>query len=84
MDWEESFGKELSGFLTRRQFIFNAPMSEHTTFKIGGAADVLIFPSTSIEVASISSWQINFNFPAQFWAMVQMFWFWITACAELL
>lgn len=53
MDWEESFGKEIASFLTRRQYIFHAPMSEYTTFKIGGEADLLIFPSTAVEVASV-------------------------------
>ena len=53
MDWQESFGKKLEEFLSREQFIFNAPMKEHTTFKIGGAADVLIFPSSAQEVTKI-------------------------------
>ena len=35
------------------QFIFDAPMSDHTTFKIGGTADVLIFPSTIEEVVEV-------------------------------
>ena len=63
MDWEESFGNELSKFLTRRQFIFHAPMNEHTTFKIGGAADVLIFPSTFVEVASVFKLAKKFQLP---------------------
>lgn len=49
----EEFGKRLGEILSSEQFIFNAPMSEHTTFKIGGAADVLIFPSNVEEVAQI-------------------------------
>jgi UDP-N-acetylmuramate dehydrogenase len=53
MNWQESFGKKLEENLSREQFIFNAPMTEHTTFKIGGAADVLIFPSNAQEVAKI-------------------------------
>ena len=53
MFWEESFGMQLEKFLRKEQFIFSAPMSEHTTFKIGGAADVLIFPSSAEEVSKI-------------------------------
>ena len=53
MFWEESFGMQLEKFLRTEQFIFSAPMSEHTTFKIGGAADVLIFPSSAEEVSKI-------------------------------
>lgn len=50
---KESFGKKLGEILSHEQFIFNAPMTEHTTFKIGGAADVLIFPSNAQEVTNI-------------------------------
>ena len=53
MDWRENISNKLKEFLKPTQFIFNAPMSEHTTFKIGGAADILIFPSTTAEVVKI-------------------------------
>lgn len=53
MLWEETFGAQLEKFLRKDQFIFHAPMSEHTTFKIGGEADVLIFPSSAEEVSKI-------------------------------
>lgn len=53
MSWKEEFALELKKFLRAEQFILDAPMSEHTTFKIGGAADILIFPSTIEEVISI-------------------------------
>lgn len=63
MNWEEAFKSELGEFLTAEQFIFHAPMSEHTTFKIGGAADVLIFPSTSDEVTKIFKLINKFKIP---------------------
>ncbi len=53
MLWEETFGAQLEKFLRKEQFIFHAPMSEHTTFKIGGEADLLIFPSSAEEVSRI-------------------------------
>ena len=53
MLWEETFGAQLQKFLRKEQFIFHAPMNEHTTFKIGGEADVLIFPSSAEEVSKI-------------------------------
>ena len=53
MDWRENFSDKLKDFLNMEQFIFDAPMSEHTTFKIGGAADVLIFPSSIEEVIKV-------------------------------
>ncbi|MBE8954864.1 MAG: UDP-N-acetylmuramate dehydrogenase [Quinella sp. 2Q5] len=63
MDWEESFGNRLGEFLRAEQFIFHAPMNEHTTFKIGGAADVLIFPSSAADVAKIFRLVNEFNLP---------------------
>ena len=59
----EAFGRRLGEFLSSEQFIFNAPMSEHTTFKIGGAADVLIFPSSGKEVAQIIKLANEFKIP---------------------
>ena len=53
MNWKESFSIELQNILKPDQFILDAPMSEHTTFKIGGKADILIFPATIEEVANV-------------------------------
>ncbi len=53
MDWRINFSDKLKEFLKPNQFIFDAPMSEHTTFKIGGAADVLIFPASIEEVVKV-------------------------------
>ena len=53
MDLDDAFKNELAKILTSEQIIFNAPMCEQTTFKIGGAADVLIFPSSIIEVSAV-------------------------------
>ena len=63
MFWEESFGMQLEKFLRAEQYIFHAPMSEHTTFKIGGAADVLIFPSSAEEVSRIFKLAELFDLP---------------------
>ena len=63
MNWQEAFKLKLGEFLRAEQFIFNAPMNEHTTFKIGGAADVLIFPSNAEEVAQIFRLSKEFNLP---------------------
>lgn len=63
MDLEKSLGVELEKILNPAQFIFNASMSEHTTFKIGGAADVLIFPSTSEEVSKVFKLLDDFKIP---------------------
>ena len=49
----EAFVSELRGFLRPEQVILHAPMCEHTTFKIGGEADYLIFPASVDEAARI-------------------------------
>ena len=63
MFWEESFGMQLEKFLRPEQFIFSAPMSEQTTFKIGGEADLLIFPSSAEEVSKIFKLVDLFDLP---------------------
>ena len=59
----DGFGKRLGEILSSEQIIFNAPMKEHTTFKIGGAADVLIFPSNAEQVAQIFRLANEFKIP---------------------
>ena len=63
MDCEDAFRNKIAEFLVGEQFIFHAPMCEHTTFKIGGAADVLTFPSNIEEVAAIIRISDEFNLP---------------------
>ena len=63
MDWESNFRSRLEEFLRAEQFIFHAPMNEHTTFKIGGAADVLIFPSSAEDVSKIFRLVDEFKIP---------------------
>ena len=63
LDWEPDFRIELEQFLRAEQFIFHAPMKKHTTFKIGGEADVLIFPSSTEEVSKIFKLINEFNIP---------------------
>ena len=63
MFWQESFGMQLEKFLSVEQYLLNAPMSEHTTFKIGGNADVLIFPSSAEEVSKIFKLVNMFSLP---------------------
>ena len=63
MLWEETFGSQLEKFLRKEQFIFHAPMREHTTFKIGGEADLLIFPSSAEEVSRVFKLVELFSLP---------------------
>ena len=63
MDWEQDFCWRLEKFLRAEQFIFNALMCRYTTFKIGGSADVLIFPSSADDVSKIFRLVAEFNLP---------------------
>ena len=49
----EAFAAELRDILPDDRFLMNAPMSEHTTFRIGGPADYLIFPGSREEVVQV-------------------------------
>lgn len=42
-----------SSFLRRNQIKLNEPMSRHTTFGIGGAADCFVMPETIEELQKV-------------------------------
>ena len=48
-----TFQQKISEFLPEIQLRFNEPMAKHTSFKIGGAAEVMAFPKTGEELAKI-------------------------------
>ncbi len=52
-------------FLTHNNisFLENEPMKRHTTFKIGGEADILVYPKNEAEVKSIVSFCKNSSVP---------------------
>lgn len=41
---------KLNKFLEQNQIIENEPMREHTTFRIGGPADILVIPKNELEI----------------------------------
>lgn len=53
MNNQAKFVKECQAFLKPEQLMLNEPMSKHTTFKIGGPADCLIFPASIYEVQQL-------------------------------
>ena len=62
MDWndfilqsriDETFVQDIRAILKPEQFFIEEPMSRHTTFKIGGPADYLIFPASMQEVTQV-------------------------------
>lgn len=56
MQTNDAFIKEVNGILKPDQFFVDEPMSRHTTFKIGGPADYLFFPSSMEEVTQV--WEV--------------------------
>ena len=49
---EEIYSKML-GFLSEEQICLNEPMSKHTSFKIGGPADIFVKPKNIDELKDI-------------------------------
>ena len=49
---EEIHGKMLE-FLSKEQIYLNEPMSKHTSFKIGGPADIFVKPKNIEELKNI-------------------------------
>ena len=48
-----AFQREIQGFLPEIELRFEEPMSKHTSFRIGGAAEVMAFPKSKEELARI-------------------------------
>lgn len=63
MQINQNFVEEIRGRIEAEKFLLNEPMKEHTTFKIGGPADYLIFPSSMDEVAFIFRTLRKYNIP---------------------
>ena len=53
MQINQSFVDEIKNILPAERFLIEEPMKKHTTFKIGGPAEYLIFPSSMQEVTLI-------------------------------
>ena len=49
----EAFVRDLRTFLSSSQVLTQEPMRLHTTFEIGGPADVLVLPGSMDEVARV-------------------------------
>lgn len=47
------FQSKISAFLPNIKLSFNEPMSKHTSFRIGGPAEVMVFPQNSQELSEI-------------------------------
>ncbi len=48
MNWKEIFEKEL-----KTPYILNAPLGDYTTYKVGGAAEVLALPKTEEQIKEV-------------------------------
>lgn len=57
------------------------PMRDHTTFNIGGPADVMILPRTRDEVVRVLDICLTAACPARSWATGRIFWWETAGCA---
>jgi len=54
---------KLSEVISADKLLFGEPMKKHTTFKIGGAADVMALPETEEEIVSLLKFAKEENIP---------------------
>lgn len=47
------FKQKLTQLLAKDKILYNEPMKNHTTFRIGGAAKILLLPDTDAEIISV-------------------------------
>lgn len=57
------FASELNKILLPQQILFHEPMARHTTFRIGGPADVLVEPASCQEVSAVVKLAQAFSLP---------------------
>ena len=62
----ENFIEACREFLQPEQIMLNAPMSEHTTFQIGGPADCLLKPANLEETQKILQLVQEYELPLTF------------------
>lgn len=59
----DAFIAECKKELPQAKLLTNEPMSRHTTFKIGGAADVFIMPTSMAEISCVLKLINKYNLP---------------------
>lgn len=55
--------KKLTSIMGEERVLINEPMSKHTSFKIGGPADIMIFPGSSPQLGEAVRFFINSGTP---------------------
>ncbi len=63
MQLNDAFIRDIKTILKPEQFFIDEPMYKHTTFKIGGPADYLIFPSSAEEVVDVFGLVEKYSIP---------------------
>lgn len=63
MEINEAFAADIEKALEKGRILLREPMKEHTTFKIGGPADYLIFPSSIEEVQKVFALLRQYEIP---------------------
>ena len=63
MEINQNFVDEITKLLPPHQFFIHEMMSKHTTFKIGGPADYLIFPASIHEVTCVFDLLRKYSIP---------------------
>lgn len=53
----------LTSLLGEKEILIDEPMSNHTSFKIGGPADIMVFPGNSTQLGEIIRYFVNSGIP---------------------
>lgn len=63
MNQKLEFSMKLSDIVDKNEFALDVPMSEHTYFKVGGPADIMVTPSTKDKVIEVINLCKSENMP---------------------
>ena len=61
MDWTIEFDKAIEQYLPDLEVLQDEPMSRHTTFRIGGPAKRMAFPSSREQLVLLMSFAKNYG-----------------------
>jgi len=57
--------KSLEDIISKDKIKYNEPMSKHTTMKVGGPADIMVFPDTVEEIINVINYAKKNNIPVK-------------------
>ena len=66
--------RKCAALLPDMELRFDEPMSNHTSFRIGGGAEIMAFPKTREELADIRKCPLYWTVTVLSWGQEPMYW----------